>query len=70
MIAASMPRPASFEYWQVEPKNPRIIVLVLHGAAYRRHGVYGSGGTTWTVAPATFIVQIDESFTLPQEASE
>jgi Uma2 family endonuclease len=50
------------EYWIVDPQEKKITVLVLDGASYREHGVFGPGATATSVFLAGFSVKVDDVF--------
>ncbi|MFV9505388.1 MAG: Uma2 family endonuclease [Oscillochloridaceae bacterium umkhey_bin13] len=47
------------EYWIVNPLQSTITVLVLDGAAYREHGVYGRSQSAASALIADFSVSVD-----------
>lgn len=48
------------EYWIVNPLDQTITVLVLEGAAYTEHGVFGRGARAESKLLAGFSVDVDE----------
>ncbi|MFO0966322.1 MAG: Uma2 family endonuclease [Gemmataceae bacterium] len=50
------------EYWIVDPQEKSITVLVLDGATYREHGVFGRGQTATSVLLPGFQISVDECF--------
>lgn len=48
------------EYWIVNPLEQTITVLVLEGAAYTEHGVFGRGARAESKLLAGFSVDVDE----------
>lgn len=48
------------EYWIVNPLEQTITVLVLEGAAYTEHGVFGRGARAESKFLAGFSVDVDE----------
>jgi len=50
------------EYWIVNPLNDTITVLVLDGASYAEHGLFGRGERATSQLLAGFNVSVDETF--------
>jgi len=50
------------EYWIVNPLNDTITVLVLDGASYAEHGLFGRGERATSQLLAGFSVSVDETF--------
>ena len=47
------------EYWIIDPKEQKILVLTLDGPAYRLHGEFGRGATASSVLLPAFTVAVD-----------
>lgn len=47
------------EYWIVDPKEQKILVLTLDGAAYRLHGDFGRGAVASSVLLPDFTAAVD-----------
>jgi Uma2 family endonuclease len=50
------------EYWIVDPKERRILVLTISGSRYRVHGKFELGTTATSVLLPKFAVSVDEVF--------
>ena len=54
------------EYWMVDPREHKIIVLTLNGASYRVHGDFGRGMTETSVLLPGLTVAVDAVFAAGQ----
>ena len=55
------------EYWIVDPREHRIIVLTLDGPAYRVHGEFRGGATATSVLLPSLRVSVDAVFAAGQD---
>jgi Uma2 family endonuclease len=56
------------EYWIVDPDTRQVTVLVLEGAAYREHGIFGPGDVVTSVLLSGLAVSVADLFALNAQA--